>query len=78
MALLNGKQNNKTLFLKSHFSKLTKFNKMVKNHQKKIKKGSFVTKITNTFDVSSQKSKTKIGRVFLGLFTWNNPVGILY
>ena len=50
---------------------------MVRNHQKKIYIVFFVPKITNTFYFSSQKSK-QIGCVFLGLFTWNHPIGSPY
>ena len=59
-----------------HFNKIGYFFKKSKNGQnspKNIKKGIFVTKTTNNFDFSSQKSKKKIDHVFLELFTWNHP-----
>ena len=50
----------------------TKFNKQVKNHQKKVKKAIFIPKITNTLTFQVRNPK-KIGNFFLRLFTWNHP-----
>ena len=57
--LVRGK---KKIIINIQFNKIGYFFKKSKNGQnspKNIKKGIFVTKITNTFDFSSQKSKKK-------------------
>ena len=68
------------MFINIHFNKILYFLKKLKkngqNSAKDVKKCTFVTKITNTFDFSSQTSKKKISRFFLGLFTWNHPTAL--
>ena len=48
----------------------TKFNKQVRNHQKKVQQAIFIPKITNAFDFSNQKSKKKLVIFFSYFLHW--------